>query len=199
MASNIKIKANIRSIYKDVAKSNRALANKIKKVVDAKTVKVQKESIKDFQFHPVTKEIDSGPDSSNTSGLTGGYGNLFSFIGFDSSDKPTAPIKQILNKKIENKIGRIDNSGKFKVTFLIPSKTEIYAATPLPWAAGSSWTEGIEKGIGNLGSFIYSSRNTSGSRSGRGIQTQKREALTFKTTSYISKILEELREKLKNL
>lgn len=199
MANNIKIKTNVRSVYKDIIKSNKGLANEIKKIVDKKSLKIQTEAIKEFNFHPVTKEIDRGPNASNTSGLTGGYGNLFSFIGFEYSDKPTIPIKAILNKKIENKIGRISNSGKFNVNFLIPSQSDIYNVTPLPWASGSSWAEGIEKGIGNLGSFIYSSRSVSGSRSGSGIQTQKKEALTFKTTSYISKLLEDLRKKLKNL
>ena len=32
----------------------------------------------DFYSHPVTIEIQNGPDASNTSGTLGGYGNLFS-------------------------------------------------------------------------------------------------------------------------
>ena len=48
-----------------------------------------------FEEHPVTKEIDAGPGSNNSSGTLGGYGNLFTFIGFergqDSRERRSAP------------------------------------------------------------------------------------------------------------
>ena len=39
--------------------------------------------IEEFIDHPVSQEIAAGAGATNSSGtLTGGYGNLFTFIGF---------------------------------------------------------------------------------------------------------------------
>ena len=46
---------------------------------------VERILIKQFESHPVTKEISGGSSSSNVSGTLGGYGNLFSFIGFHNN------------------------------------------------------------------------------------------------------------------
>ena len=53
--------------------------------------------ITEFARHPVTVEIEGGVGAANTSNTLGGRGNLFSFIGFESSDKPTAAIYEKLN------------------------------------------------------------------------------------------------------
>jgi len=55
--------------------------------------KKKNEMIADFLNHPVTLEIKGGISATNISGtLSGGSGNLFSFIGFDSKDDPIEPI-----------------------------------------------------------------------------------------------------------
>ena len=41
-----------------------------------------KKLLNEFETHPVTREIEGGPDATNTSGTLGGSGNLFSFLGF---------------------------------------------------------------------------------------------------------------------
>ena len=63
-----------------------------------KKVQVEKSRVIDaFDNHEVTKEIAAGPKASNTSGTLGGYGNLFSFIGFDAGSDPITPVKEVLN------------------------------------------------------------------------------------------------------
>ena len=50
---------------------------------------LHKQMMQDFETHPVTRELKSGPGSSNISGSLP-RGNLFGFIGFESGDDPTA-------------------------------------------------------------------------------------------------------------
>jgi hypothetical protein len=201
MAGNIKVRVNRKSLLKDVTRSNpRVLSNKIKNSIQKNIEREQKAMVREFESHGVTRELDSGPRASNISGLTGGYGNLFSFIGFESSDKPTEPIRKALNEKIQTQITRISSVGSFKVKLSIPSLEEIFKRTPIPWASGSSWAKGIESGISDLGSYLYTSSGVFGdSRSGSAIQTNTDSARVFKTTPYISKIIKNFQENLKNL
>ena len=53
-------------------------------------------ALADFDRHPVTKELKQGADGANISGTLGGVGNLFSFIGFYSADRPTDQVREVL-------------------------------------------------------------------------------------------------------
>ena len=66
----------------------------MKKEVD----KIQIEMIQEFEQHPISKEIDGGITAYNTSETLNGVTNLYSFIGFNSGDRPLEPIKQELQK-----------------------------------------------------------------------------------------------------
>tara|TARA_B100001093_G_scaffold236738_2_gene226843 strand:- start:2654 stop:3277 length:624 start_codon:yes stop_codon:yes gene_type:complete len=151
----------------------------------------QKTLIKDFFNHSVTKEIKAGPNASNSSRTLGGYGNLFSFIGFDKGSDPTAGIEQILNQKLIVTVRAI-SSGRFKISITNPpSKDELFSVSQIPWASGSSWADGIEKGISNLGSFLYRSKGVGNSRAGTGIQVLKNlRSTSFQTQPYISKLVD---------
>jgi hypothetical protein len=148
--------------------------------------KIKKEMVEEFRNHPVTVEIKNGPDAENTSGTLNGYGNLFSFIGFDEGDNPTDNIEGLLN------LSRIEYSQETKEGFLmkiyLPSKQEIFSDTPMPWAKGRSWAEGIEKGISGFGRYLNSDRLNS--RSGTGIEVDSviRKG-KFSNTPYISALL----------
>ena len=50
----------------------------------------------EFKSHPVTREIEGGPTASNSSGTLGGYGNLFTFIGFPFGSAPTKIVEALL-------------------------------------------------------------------------------------------------------
>ena len=59
---------------------------------------VHRKLMSEFENHPVTQEIEAGPGTSNISGTLNGYGDLFSYIGFDAGDNPIMAIKIILEK-----------------------------------------------------------------------------------------------------
>jgi hypothetical protein len=147
----------------------------------------------EFENHPVTQEIEAGPGSSNISGTLHGYGDLFSYIGFDSGDNPIAAIKIILEKSLH--LRHIPSGAKGAIqdfVISLPSMEEIEAASPMPWASGRSWVKGIEQGIAGFGKYL--TRESSASRSGRAVQVEKpMRSGGFRNTSYLSGILNSLR------
>lgn len=148
---------------------------------------VKKNLINDFDNHVITREIEGGVDSSNISGTLGGRGNLFSFIGFKSGDSPTTPIRVALDKIVLTQtIIRRDGSSESYALYPLPD--EIFRITPLPWADGRSWAEGIEKGMSNLGHFL--NKPSSYSRSGGGIQSENSvSGAEFRPTPYITELI----------
>jgi hypothetical protein len=133
---------------------------------------VEKEKVlflTEFESHPVTQELDGGENASNNSGTLGGYGNLFSFLGFDNGANPTAPVKSLIRKiMLDRNIQASGNTFKAKVN--IPSKEDFAAVSRMPWESGRSWLLDIERGISGLGAYLYG--RFKNSRSGSGIQAK---------------------------
>ena len=69
--------------------------NLVKKIEEMK-----KDMIKSFLGLGVTREILGGKNASNISGTLGGYGNLFSFIGFPEGSSPVDPIVELLQQPL---------------------------------------------------------------------------------------------------
>mgnify|MGYP003652855324 CR=1 FL=1 len=200
-ASPFRVTVNQKQLLKELHVENaRVMSQKLRRFIEPKLEKKQEHLVKKFKVHPITIEIDGGPTASNSSGTLGGYGNLFSFIGFGSGDEPTDIIKKIFSEKIRFKVKRKGSSGKYTIVFFIPSLEEIYALTPLPWATGQSWVDGVEKGMSNVGSYLYSATGFSSSRSRTGIQAEsKTSGVSFKNTPYVAKLIENFKKTLKNL
>lgn len=158
--------------------------------------KIKREMIDEFRKHPITVEIKAGPYAENTSGTLEGYGNLFSFIGFDEGDNPTNAIEGLLNlSKIER---GPDTKDGFMMRIYIPSKEQIFAETPLKWATGRSWAEAIERGISGFGQYLNTEAINSHSGTGIQIETKVRKG-KFKNTPYISALLKKYLKKFENL
>ena len=166
-------------------------------IVHREFLKQKKELIRNFSKHPVTVEIEGGIGASNLSNTLNGKGNLFSFIGFNSSDKPLFPIYQKL-ESIELTSTIIKKDGRSTSIILFPTAEDIFSVTPMPWADGLSWAEGIEKGIPNLGQYLF--KETDKSRSGRGIQSESQvSGATFSPTLYIGSMIKKFENTIKNL
>ena len=199
-AGKFQVTVNAKELLKELTVDNdRAMGTTIRNYVAPKLQKKQERLVKNFLTNKITIELKAGPTASNTSGILGGYGNLFSFIGFDAGTDPTDVIEKIFEQKFRFRVRRINKTGKYKITFFIPSIEEIYGLTPMPWASGSSWVDGIEKGMSNVGSYLYSSRGFGQSRAGTGLQAKnKSSGVTFRNTPYITRLLNNFKRTLVN-
>jgi hypothetical protein len=180
MAGKINKKAIEKAIF-----TNRAVKKMVRDIVQKE---VQKEKLlfrTEFESHPVTQELDVGENANNSSGTLGGYGNLFSFLGFGKSANPTAPVKLLIQKiQLDRSIKSSGNSFQLKVN--VPSKEEFAVVSRLPWEGGS-WLFEIERGISGLGAYLYG--RFSSSRSGTGIQSKYNYSnRTFRPVKYFSQM-----------
>lgn len=198
----VKLKVDSRALNKEliqsIARKNNAtqIRNSLmvgNELLTKKFEKMKAEMVKDFLNHPVTKEIMAGPSASNSSGLLGGYGNLFSFIGFNKGDDPIRPIIDLLNRSLI-KVSRATLRGTISVTIEIPNPKDIFSVTPLPWAPGISWAQRIEVGMSGLGQYM--NKSSTSSRSTSGIQTDSKiRASIFSNTKYISFFIKKWQKK----
>lgn len=160
----------------------------------------KEELLQQFNAHPVTQEIDMGPNGSNISGTLSGYGCLFSFIGFDNGDNPTNVIRRKI-KNIQLRVSQIGSRIDYKI--IAPTIESIYKDTPLPWANGRSWVRGIEHGLPNIAQYKHGGNILRYSRSGTGILVKEPKSFAlrsrirrFKNTSYMTSMLQEFDKKI---
>lgn len=192
-----------REIKKSIAIKNSAkniennLKTKSGELIVKKVEKLKKEMISNFLRLPVTKEIMAGPKSTNLSGTLGGYGNLFSFIGFSEGDRPIDPIVELLSQT-NFRVTRFNRNGSAKLTVEMPSREQIFKVTPLPWATGISWAQRIEVGMSGLGMYLNTSAPKS--RSSRGVQAKNKiRSGKFSNTSYVSAFLKKWQKVFLNI
>tara|TARA_Y100000004_G_scaffold162658_1_gene191563 strand:- start:970 stop:1578 length:609 start_codon:yes stop_codon:yes gene_type:complete len=162
---------------------------------------IQKDFFDEFDNHPVTKEIEGGISASNISGTLGGYGNLFSFIGFNSSDMPIIQLREALRSmmrvsRVKTRKGR-DTKVYFDIS--IPTMKVISSVTPMPWENGRSWVSAVERGISGFG-YYMSTQERRFSRSGGGVQVDTRiRPGAYTPIKYMSQMLKDLSRNLRRL
>ena len=174
------------------------LRRDFEKEVRKRFKKLKQEMIKDFLTDSVTLEILEGAGATNISGTLGGVSNLFAFIGFDSGEQPIAPILQLLEGTRITYKQEIKQRGigvEFEVS--LPTAQDIFAITPLPWAAGRSWSEGIERGLSGLGYLLRKNKG----RSGAAIQSRVNKVRSgkFQNRPYISALIKKYKKLFKDL
>jgi len=150
----------------------------------------RKAMLKEFNDHPITKELREGPNGDNLSNTLNGKGNLFTFLGFYADQDPVTPIELLLEMTNMRRTVVRGNHVYFKIQ--APDKKMIESVTEMTWA-GISWAFAVETGAfeggADLTHFIFRTFQ-SGSRSGRGLQTTgiARED-EFEPKMYMSEIL----------
>ncbi len=178
-----------------------AVKNAAYKIAQKKLEEAKLNLIERFEGHSVTQEIEGGPTAVNLTGTLGGYGNLFSYIGFSDGEKPMEVLRQYLTKKPRvyrtSKFIRKNQSGDWTFRVELPTLEGMSNLANSPWD-GRSWLIGIEKGISGLGYYMYSKSGTlQGSRSGRAVQlSNKIRNMPFKPITYMSSILTKFRREL---
>jgi hypothetical protein len=182
-------KINMKGLRREIARQysvnfKKQLEKKILSDVD----KVKKQMIAEFNSHSITKDVESG---SNASNIPGG-GSLFALIGFDAGDNPVDRLRAFLLNSLKVKITNISKSEvAFSFKLDIPSKEQMDIISPLPWAAGRSWLDEVERGVSGLGRFL--SKQSYASRSGGGIQVDGNvRQSSLSGTPYITEIINNL-------
>jgi len=199
----MKVKLNQNKIAEAIAKNSK-MTNFIRKevysLVEEYVEKNKQEMLNEYKNHPVTKEIENGPEASNISNTLAGQGNLFSYIGFEEGSNPTEAVKEILENsvKISNKPDISVNNKNLKINFSVsgPTLEEIESVTPMPFEGGRSWVRGIEKGISGFSYYIFR-KFIKNSRSSTGIQSESEvRSGSFKPTPYMKQILKKFYSKV---
>jgi len=182
----------------------RQVAQLIKEDFDKKIERsfnnIKAEMIRELMNHEITKEISIGVGASNSSNTLGGYGNLFTFIGFEAGTSPIDAIKREFDKTVIRFRTLTDDGPIWNI--YLPAPEDIWDVTPMPWAEGRSWAKGIETGISGVGWYLYNQKkNYPQSRSGPAIQVKSKIAskVRFKNVKYISDILSRYEKKFSEL
>jgi hypothetical protein len=176
----------------------KALRRDFEKEINKKFKDLKNEMIKEFLTDPVTIELLEGAGASNISGTLGGISNLFAFIGFNSGEQPISPILNMLEGTqiiYKQEIKQRGIGVEFEVS--LPTAEDIFMVTPLPWASGRSWAEGIERGLSGLGYLLRKSEG----RSGAAIQSRVKRVRSgrFQNRPYISSLIKRYRKRFENL
>ena len=186
------------SINRQLAKDH-TLINQTRIFVEKQFKMVLNQLISDFESHPLTQELKGGPGSGNKTG-TLREGNVFGFIGFDAGYDPVQPIEERL-KMTDIIIRKRSSSPKgFVATYSvnIPTLSELYSMTPLPWANGASWLQQIEgAGISGLGQYMHIESKFS--RSGAGVQLKNLSSSGRLKIKYMKPLLRKFEKDLNNI
>ena len=190
-------------LYLDTGKTRKMMGEAIFSVcktssnrarINAELGRASNRMVRGFEEHPITTEIAGGPNASNSSGTLGGYGNLFSFIGFQDGTDPLSAIREVINAE-SFKIRDVLKRGPV-VTMILssPKASDVFSRTEMPWAGGRSWAKGIEAGISGLGYYLNtywpSGRSTTGVQTKFPIERNGTKAGTaYKPTKYISDLI----------
>ena len=171
----------------------RALTRQFEAHVRKAVIEAQRLMVAEFAAHPVTQEIEGGPNAGNISNTLVGANssaNLFGFIGFEAGSNPVDKIRTYLAQNLH--IRRVAGSrGKVTLEFVVslPSLADVYNLSPLPWAPGLSWAEGIEHGLPGLGQYLAGDNK---GRSRGGIQVRAMvSGASFRSVPYLSRILQD--------
>lgn len=152
---------------------------------------------REFLDHEVTKEVQRGPGTYNTSGLLGGVGNLYSFFGFDEGEDPIGSVELYLQSQFDFRRGSYrGKQWNFRVSFPDEERVENYVVGKFGADYTSeSWIGGVEHGYSGLNYYL---RFRGMGRSGGGIQVKNAvRELNFRTTKYFSGIVDNFRRNIK--
>ena len=192
-------KLSIKQLLKKNYSNSKVLQNLAYGAAKKKADKLKSDLIKELNSHPVTKEIEQGPNASGS--LLGGNGNLFGFLGFTPSQQPVRIIRDSFEKYInidkKPKLKKMsDTVFRWEFPIRYPSAQEIYAVTPLTWST-QSWVKGVERGIGNFTHTVFT--RSSNSRSGVALQAEEPQMsfINFRATPYVGAMLSNFRAKLR--
>jgi hypothetical protein len=189
---------NWRSVNNKVGRSPK-IKNKMDHSARKRFDLAKSKALEDFDQHLVTKELRGGPGANNVSDTLGGYGNLFTFMGFAAGETPTEAVKNFLRASIRLRCGKPASRGsKINVNYSVKFPAlEDFDFAKMPWESGRNWVQAIERGVSGFG--YYMAKATEASRSGAAIQIdgKLRSKGSSAGTKYMSEILLNFMKRIK--
>lgn len=198
--NNMATKINFKQIKEEVSSSYQETLKKEAVIFAQEILKENLDQyINEIENHPVSKELNDGPDAENISATLNGKENLFAFIGFDSEDKPIEDLTDLIkqNTFLDKKSTFDKRTFELKFNVFTPSLDEIKSLTPLPFERGRSWVKGVEDGISGFGYYVYGLVFPT-SRSGRGIQSKNKvRVAAYRPVKYMTELYSKFIKNLK--
>lgn len=160
-----------------------AIYRKVKPIIQERFEEAKGEMLAVFDEHPVTQELDEGPDAEGSKIRTRKGGNLYSALGVEAGDEPAQVVRNILEKDVRLNISqtRREFNGN-KITFLTPvrfptiDEIGVKAAKVIKLGGWTtrSFVQMIERGFSGLPHYLFDpDRDFKGkSRSGTAIQVK---------------------------
>jgi len=184
-----------KQITKTRAFRQRAIQEANMKLEDAKEV-----FLEEFEENAITEEIKAGPTLETSNILQDGYGNLFSFIGFPKDTDPIKVLYDYLDSHIRLVQTPVTEEKRYLFRASVPSLTDLYGVTPMPWGTSQSWLYAIENGIPGFNKYLFDlDRKFKNSLSGPAIEVEPDvRAATYTPQEYITPMLEELKKLILN-
>lgn len=169
----------------------------INPIINKKVGYANNKLLQDFLNTEIAKEIQAGSNASNTSNLLSGRGNLFTFLGYQKSDKPIQELSKFLANSIKvESISISASTNAVQININIPTLDDMDGIAELPWI-NKSLAKAIEKGISGLGNYLYSEKGFDVSRSGKAIQTKTiNKSQRLSPNPFITKIIKDIAKKL---
>ncbi len=188
-------------IRTSIANSPQA-AKRVNTIMHSKFEDAKYELSNDIESHVISREIRQGISASNFSNTLLGYGNLYSFLGFEDGRDPVGEFIEVMNNpntlilKTVKRGTPTNNGVRFEFSVGV-NLNIIKNNTKMDWEPGNSWVLGIERGISGLSSYLSGKFRNPPSRSLGGIQAKDEEGDlvkirggSFKTTPYLSEIIQ---------
>lgn len=158
---------------------------------------LKKEIIEQILSDPVSQELIH---HTNPSQILGIRGTLFGFLGLVEGFDPMPEIVKVVETTMSFTLSKRLIKKGYKMKIQVPTLEDF--RTPdliLPWEGGRGLVDAIEKGVSGLGYYIENRKNTGISRSGEGIQTQKRiRQIEFRKRDWITKVFKRVKDTAKN-
>ncbi len=160
-----------------------AIFRRAKPILEERFAEAKADMLETFDEHPVTQELEDGPDAHSSTIRTKKGGNLYSALGIEDGDDPTGVVRDAIETGTRLNLSqtRREINGS-KITFLVPirypSIAEIGDKAKRVIRLGGwttrSFVAMIERGFSGMPNYLFDpERDFKGkSRSGTAIQVK---------------------------